>query len=69
MLEPYQWMGVCLTLISIYLVNQRDTLAKLLQPKISESETPASVKLLEPSKVELAELPIKIPESESEIWG
>lgn len=69
MLEPYQWMGVCLTLVSIYLVNQRDTLAKLLQPKISDSETPASVKLLEPSKVELAELPIKIPESESEIWG
>ncbi|MBW4560877.1 MAG: DMT family transporter [Mojavia pulchra JT2-VF2] len=26
-LSPLQWIGVCLTLISIYLINQRDTLA------------------------------------------
>jgi drug/metabolite transporter (DMT)-like permease len=27
-LSPLQWVGVCLTLISIYLINQRETLAK-----------------------------------------
>ena len=27
-LSPLQWVGVCFTLISIYLINQRETLAK-----------------------------------------
>jgi drug/metabolite transporter (DMT)-like permease len=32
-LSPLQWIGVLITLISIYLINQRDTLAaKLRQP-------------------------------------
>ena len=34
-LSPVQWVGVCLTLVSIYLINQRDTLAK-----VSESIAP-----------------------------
>ena len=29
-LSPLQWVGVCLTLVSIYLVNQRDVLASRL---------------------------------------
>ena len=29
-LSPLQWMGVCLTLISIYLINQREKLGKQL---------------------------------------
>lgn len=29
-LSPIQWIGVSLTLVSIYLINQRDTLAQLL---------------------------------------
>ncbi|MFB2939394.1 DMT family transporter [Aerosakkonemataceae cyanobacterium BLCC-F154] len=31
MLQPHQWLGVSLTLVSIYLVNQRDKLSKLLK--------------------------------------
>ncbi|MGA9377501.1 MAG: EamA family transporter [Phormidium sp.] len=29
MLQPHQWLGVSLTLVSIYLVNQRDKLGKI----------------------------------------
>ena len=42
MLETYQWMGVCLTLVSIYLVNQRDMLAKWVRSQPSERETSTS---------------------------
>ncbi len=31
-LSPVQWVGVCLTLVSIYLINQRDRLTAKLQP-------------------------------------
>jgi hypothetical protein len=30
-LEPLQWAGVGLTLVSIYLINQRDRLSQLFQ--------------------------------------
>lgn len=43
MLQPHQWLGVSLTLVSIYLVNQRDRLGKLLQLKPADVE--ASTKL------------------------
>ncbi|HEY9302540.1 MAG TPA: EamA family transporter, partial [Phormidium sp.] len=39
MLQPHQWFGVALTLVSIYLVNQRDTLGKWLKLTSSESGT------------------------------
>jgi drug/metabolite transporter (DMT)-like permease len=42
-LTPIQWMGVALTLVSIYLINQRDTLGKSEQvPKISIPELTAT---------------------------
>ncbi|WP_404785638.1 DMT family transporter [Altericista sp. CCNU0014] len=39
-LSPIQFLGVCLTLVSIYLVNQRDRLPKLWErlPAIDEAE-------------------------------
>jgi drug/metabolite transporter (DMT)-like permease len=30
-LSPFQWLGVCLTLLSIYLINQRETLNQFLK--------------------------------------
>lgn len=30
-LSPVQWIGVCLTLVSIYLINQREAIAKQLR--------------------------------------
>ena len=36
-LSPIQWFGVGLTLISIYLINQRDVLSRKLGESISES--------------------------------
>jgi drug/metabolite transporter (DMT)-like permease len=35
-LSPIQWFGVGLTLISIYLVNQREVLSQKFQPSVSE---------------------------------
>lgn len=73
-LAPYQWMGVCLTLVSIYLVNQRDILAKWLQFNKSvanpttEKSPSENQPLLAPSELELAKVTVKIAESESEIW-
>jgi len=37
-LSPMQWIGVCLTLVSIYLINQRETLAKASPHKEDASE-------------------------------
>ena len=42
-LSPLQWVGVCLTLVSIYLINQRETLAK-----VSESISPDEELTTEP---------------------
>ncbi len=38
-LSPLQWVGVCLTLISIYFVNQRETLANAGERISSKEET------------------------------
>jgi drug/metabolite transporter (DMT)-like permease len=35
-LEPFQWFGVALTLVSIYLINQRETIAQRFGPENSE---------------------------------
>lgn len=73
-LEPYQWVGVGLTLVSIYLVNQRDIVAKWLRPKKDRDDisapipTPEKEFLLEPSELELAKVSVQLTESETEIW-
>lgn len=66
-LSPLQWVGVSLTLISIYLINQRETLAKAGE-KISSKEesTTQAGHLLEPS-AGLKPVTRPVTESESEI--
>lgn len=70
-LTPLQWSGVGLTLVSIYLVNQRDILGKQRKPQPSASETAAPIEpakiLIESSAVRTAQIPIPVKDSESEI--
>lgn len=67
-LSPLQWVGVSLTLISIYLINQRETLAKAGE-KISSKEesTTQPEHLLEPSATGLQPVTLPVRESESEL--
>lgn len=82
-LSQVQWIGVCLTLVSIYLINQRETLAdkwrSLVQPKALETN-PADEKTntlvdsthtanvpLVETAVTLASMPLDVRESDSEI--
>jgi drug/metabolite transporter (DMT)-like permease len=67
-LNPLQSMGVGLTLVSIYLINQRDTLAKKLR-KVRHGEASAEVEatgLLESSELNSVELPVQLRVSELE---
>lgn len=78
-LSPLQWMGVGLTLISIYLINQREKITHLLQ---SLTKQPAAIqnqvfleetisqssRLLEKSQsVTATSVPLKIAESDAEM--
>lgn len=67
-LSPLQWIGVSLTLISIYLINQREMLAKAGE-KISSKEesTTQPERLLEPSNIGLQPAVLPVTESQSEI--
>ncbi len=47
-LSPLQWVGVGITLVSIYLINQRETLRKASRT-LQEEATPPSEYRLEPS--------------------
>lgn len=75
MLSPLQWVGVGLTLISIYLVNQREVLATRLQAKanVSEASVPVELpsnqkeRLLEPSTLPQTQVPVPVREAESEV--
>jgi hypothetical protein len=44
-LSVIQSLGVCLTVISIYLINQREQIATIFAPKAHELEATASKKL------------------------
>jgi drug/metabolite transporter (DMT)-like permease len=67
-LSPLQWVGVFLTLISIYLINQRDILAGVKNKTIATSEkTPTQQPVLEASAKKHYSVTIPIRESESEI--
>lgn len=66
-LSPLQWMGVCLTLISIYLINQRDNLAANKTVTVSETTTQQQP-ILEAATVKKANpIAVAIRESEPEI--
>lgn len=66
-LSPLQWIGVFLTLISIYLINQRDTLGAqndtVTVGKIANIQQP----ILEASTKKLNPITLAVRESESEI--
>lgn len=61
-LSPIQWTGVSLTLVSIYLVNQRENLEKLFQRTTAKDLQPSqSEQVLESAK----SVPVPVNESES----
>ncbi len=66
-LSPLQWVGVCLTLVSIYLVNQREKLAQFVGKKIflKEELTTQQGKLLQ-SSTDSSQVPVSLPVNESE---
>jgi drug/metabolite transporter (DMT)-like permease len=76
-LSPLQWFGVGLTLVSIYLINQREAIAQKLQrPAVGEptallEETSSSVVELLPQSgsniSNITRVPLPVTESESQI--
>jgi drug/metabolite transporter (DMT)-like permease len=66
-LSPIQWVGVCLTLVSIYLINQRDTLAQTNQKVAVTEENNIQQPLPEASGKKLNPVSLSIRESEPEI--
>jgi hypothetical protein len=71
-LNPVQSMGVGLTLVSIYLINQRDTLGDKLKKVRSGDQMNSQgevVALLESSELDSVELPmqVRVSELESEV--
>jgi len=67
-LSPLQSLGVGLTLVSIYLVNQRDTLAEKLKFKRSDAQglNSPSEQQLNSSEEKPFEIPVKVRLSEPE---
>jgi drug/metabolite transporter (DMT)-like permease len=73
-LSPLQSAGVCLTLVSIYLINQRDIIAQKLKIGRSLSDISASAEqtatesrlLLQQSQSKLLEVPVEVSVRESE---
>jgi len=66
-LNPLQSMGVGLTLVSIYLINQRDTLAeKLGKCRNGAVNSDEEVKLLESSELNTVEFPVQVRATELE---
>lgn len=73
-LSPLQSAGVCLTLVSIYLINQRDIIAQKLKIGRSLSDISASAeqtaaesgRLLQQSQSKLLEVPVEVRVRESE---
>ncbi|NDJ25812.1 EamA family transporter [Nostoc sp. B(2019)] len=66
-LSPLQWVGVGLTLISIYLINQRDTLSGQNNTvTVNEKTTTQQQQLLEASANKLNPVTLTVRESEPE---
>ncbi|RAM51494.1 MAG: EamA family transporter [Hapalosiphonaceae cyanobacterium JJU2] len=67
-LSPLQWVGVGLTLVSIYLINQRDVLAARNDDlTVSEPATTTQQQVVEASGKKLSSVSIPVRESEPEI--
>ncbi|MDJ0736914.1 MAG: DMT family transporter [Nostocaceae cyanobacterium] len=67
-LSPLQWAGVGLTLVSIYLINQRDTLArKNQQVVVAQKATTQKLGALESSGEKLKPVTVSVRKSEPEV--
>lgn len=78
-LSPLQWVGVSMTLVSIYLINQREVITQKLQSLIRQpaeveiqNQAVASMNPSEPildssGSGTLAQIPVKLKESEAEM--
>lgn len=66
-LSPLQWVGVSLTLISIYLINQREILGQISKNTSLQPET--SNESLQAESNQLNQVPVSLPvkESDSEV--
>ena len=62
-LSGLQWLGVTITIVSIYLINQRDILNKKSDREVVETVQPS----VEISEKKLKPLKIALKESEPEI--
>ncbi len=77
-LSPLQWMGVSLTIVSIYLINQRERIAQAFSSLLTPASSPNPIlnePILEPTILNIPEsnqeaplnpLPLKIAETTSE---
>jgi drug/metabolite transporter (DMT)-like permease len=82
-LNPLQWLGVCLTLVSIYLINQRQVISEKLgfniqSGFIQQPTTEATQPILEPTTVvkiptlevpepQVTPLPVQVKEADPEM--
>ncbi|BAZ50029.1 hypothetical protein NIES4103_26430 [Nostoc sp. NIES-4103] len=66
-LSPLQWLGVCLTLVSIYLINQRDTLAGHKNIMTGTEKTTTQPQVIEASANKLNPVNLSVRESEPEV--
>ncbi|BAY22376.1 hypothetical protein NIES2100_21390 [Calothrix sp. NIES-2100] len=66
-LSPLQWMGVCLTLVSIYLINQRDNLSANKTVNVSDTTTHQQPILEASTAKKVNPITLAVRESEPEI--
>jgi drug/metabolite transporter (DMT)-like permease len=64
MLSPIQWGGVCLTLVSIYLINQRDAIAQKLRTAKPVTVEVNALPATEKSAIEFAQVPVRVTKSD-----
>jgi drug/metabolite transporter (DMT)-like permease len=64
-LTSLQWVGVTITIISIYLINQRDTLGKNNQETLPEKTSQSGLEILDKK---FKPLKIRVKDSEPEIF-
>ncbi|UBF27638.1 EamA family transporter [Kovacikia minuta CCNUW1] len=62
MLSPIQWVGVGLTLVSIYLINQRDRLSQKFSQ--SQASSPGALTPSEGDAIDLAQVTVPVAEHE-----
>lgn len=70
-LSSLQWVGVSMTLVSIYLINQRENIGQQVQSLVSPQAVAENLALVEEASNSsdrlLAQMPVKIAESDAEM--